>query len=223
MSTQPTAAAFAESALPPRPLLRGWFHLCAAFLAAAGVVALLLLAHRPSAYVGSAIFGASLILLYGTSASYHRIMWGRVRRNIVKRLDHAMIFVLIAGTYTPFCLRLPSRPWGISMLSVVWGIAGAGILLKLAWPNAPRWLSVACYVGLGWMSLIAAPALVHWLPPAALALLPLGGAIYTVGGVVYALARPDPWPRVFGYHEIFHLMTILGSAVHYSLVVYVVR
>src|SRR3989304_7411759 len=134
---------FATALSSQRPRLRGVSHVVAAIVATTlGAPALLLIADSPRAYVGAAVFAASLILLYGTSAGYHRMTWTPRLRGIAKRLDHAMIFVLIAGTYTPFCLLVPSDAWGISLLSVVWGIAGAGGLLKLAWPGAPRWLSV---------------------------------------------------------------------------------
>ena len=201
-----------------RPALRGWLHAITVLAVVAGAAVLLLVADSARAYVGGAVFAASLFLLYGTSATYHRVHWAPTARRVVKRLDHAMIFVLIAGTYTPLCLQV-SLAWGIPMLSVVWGIAGAGIVLKLLWPDGPRWLSVALYVALGWLALAAVSELVTWFSVVELALLGIGGALYTVGGVVYAIRRPDPWPRVFGYHEIFHLFVVAGSALHYSLVV----
>jgi hemolysin III len=205
-----------------RPALRGVLHLIAAGLAVAGTVLLLLVADSPSGYVGGAIFASSLMLLYGTSATYHQIRWQPNWRRTVKRLDHAMIFVLIAGTYTPFCLDV-SLAWGIPLLSVVWGLAGAGVLLKLVWPDGPRWLSVGLYVGLGWVALVAASEVIDQYLGSPLALLILGGALYTVGGVVYALGRPNPWPRVFGYHEVFHAFVVGGSAVHYAAIaIYVV-
>ncbi len=200
-----------------RPALRGVLHLVAAVLAVAGTVLLLLLADSPSGYVGGALFGASLMLLYGTSASYHQIPWRPAWRRIVKRLDHAMIFVLIGGTYTPFCLDV-RLAWGIPLLSVVWSLAAAGALLKIAWPDAPRWLSVALYVGLGWIALAGASEVLARYSATPVALLVLGGALYTVGGIVYALQRPDPWPRVFGYHEVFHSFVVAGSAVHYAAI-----
>ncbi len=204
--------------LPQRPLLRGMSHLLAAFAAIAGTVLLLLLADSARAYIGAAIFGASLILLYSTSAAYHRLPWSPRLRGIARRLDHAMIFTLIAGTYTPLGLLVLNTAWWISMLSVVWGLAGAGIILKLAWPDAPRWLSVLMYATIGWLSLLTAPLLVSLLAAGPLALLLLGGVLYTLGGVVYALGKPSPFPRVFGYHEVFHLLVIAGSVTHFSLV-----
>jgi hemolysin III len=207
-----------EHVIPRRPLLRGVFHLAAAFVAIAGAVLLLLLAHSARMYVGVAIFGASLILLYTTSALYHRITWSPRLRDIFRRLDHAMIFTLIAGTYTPFCLLVLNTAWWISTLSVVWGIAGAGIIMKLIWPAAPRWMTVTLYLIAGWLALLAAPKLLAWFTAGPLALLVLGGVLYTVGGLVYAVRKPDPCPRVFGYHEVFHILVIAGSVVHYSLV-----
>ena len=205
-------------AIAQRPALRGAFHLAAAIAAIAGTVLLVLLANSARAYVGGAVFGASLILLYTTSAAYHRINWSPRLRGIVRRLDHSMIFVLIAGTYTPICLLVLNTAWWISMLSVVWGIAGAGIILKIAWPRAPKLLSVAFYLTIGWLALVATPQLGSWFTAGPLALLLLGGLLYTLGGVIYALRRPNPFPRVFGYHELVHLLVIAGSVLHYSLV-----
>jgi hemolysin III len=200
-----------------QPLLRGVLHLGAFIAAIAGGAWLLLIAEGPSAYVGGAIFAASLILLYGTSASYHRIRSRPLIQRTLRRMDHAMIFVLIGGTYTPFCLKI-SLAWGIPILSVVWAIAGVGVLLRVFWLGGPRWLRVTLYVMLGWLALIAAPELLEEFPPVALIMLVLGGVLYTLGGLVYAAQRPDPWPRVFGYHEAFHLLVIGGSAVHYLLI-----
>jgi hemolysin III len=206
-----------------RPALRGVLHLIAAALAVAGTVLLLLRADSPTGYVGGAVFASSLMLLYGTSATYHRVLWRPSWRHSVKRVDHAMIFVLIAGTYTPFCLDVHVA-LGISLLAVVWSLAGAGVALKLVWPDGPRWLSVALYVGLGWIAVFGASAVLARYSATPVTLLVLGGALYTLGGIIYALRRPDPWPRVFGYHEVFHAFVVAGSAVHYAAIAaYVVR
>ena len=200
-----------------RPALRGLLHLAAAVAAMFGAALLLLIAGSPTGYVGAAIFGVSLIALYGTSATYHQLTrwpsWGRV----AKRLDHAMIFLLIAGTYTPFCLKV-SLAWGIPVLAVVWSLAGTGALVKLFWPAGPRWLSVVLYMGLGWVGLGAVSEVLSVYTTMPLVLLAAGGLLYTAGGIVYGLRRPDPWPRVFGYHEVFHALVVAGSAVHFAAV-----
>lgn len=217
MSSEPQAVALAYELPAERPALRGVLHLGAALAAVAGAAWLLLIADSPTGYVGAAVFAASLILLYGTSATYHRIAWGPTARRVVKRVDHSMIFVLIAGTYTPFCLHV-SLAWGIPMLSVVWSLAGAGALLKVLWPDSPRWLGVTLYIGLGWVALAAASEVLDVFSAAPIVMLALGGALYTLGGIVYALRRPNPLPRVFGYHEVFHALVVAGSAVHFSIV-----
>jgi hemolysin III len=139
-------------------------------------------------------------------------------RAALKRLDHSMIFVLIGGSYTPVCLLALDRAWGISLLAVVWSIVGAGSALKVAWPSSPRWLGVGLYLATGWIGVVAAWEIFDWLTTYSAALLIGGGVLYSVGGVIYGLRRPDPFPRVFGYHEVFHVLVIGGSALHYTLV-----
>jgi hemolysin III len=217
---QPAAAAISPTA--PRPVLRGTLHLGAALVAPFGLALMLRMSESARAYVGAAIFGATLIACFGVSASYHLGRWRGSLHRSMKRIDHAMIFALIAGTYTPFCLLVLGGGWGISMLSVVWTIAGAGMLLKIAWPDAPRWLSVGLYLGVGWLAIIAAAPIVSALPAAALAVLVLGGALYSLGAVTYALRRPDPNPRIFGYHEVFHALVVAGALTHFSLVTFYV-
>ena len=216
MAMDATARATREEP-PERPALRGVFHLFAAIAAVLGGAWLLINANSPSGYVGGAIFASSLMALYVTSATYHRIAWRPKLQRIFKRMDHAMIFVLIAGTYTPFCLDV-SLAWGIPMLSAVWAFAGLGALIKVLWPDAPRWLGVSLYLGLGWVALFAASEVLQTYSVAPIAMLSGGGAMYTVGALVYALRRPDPWPRVFGYHEVFHLLVVAGSVMHYSAI-----
>ena len=201
-----------------RPLLRGYFHLAAALAAVVGFVVLLSLADSPRAYIGGAIFAASLIALYAISGTYHTITWGRRAHAVLRRLDHAMIFVLIAGTYTPLCLLAASDAWGLSLLAIVWSIAGVGIALKLLWPGAPRWLGVGLYLATGWVGLVAATELTDWFALVPLLLLAGGGLLYSAGGLIYTLRRPDPFPSVFGYHEVFHVLVIGGSVLHYSLI-----
>jgi len=209
---------------PRQPLLRGFLHLGACLAAVAGIVVMLLLAHDVRSYVGASVFGASLIVVYGTSASYHRLAWGRRMNDLMRRLDHAMIFFLIAGTYAPFCLIVLDNSWGIGLLSITATIAGIGALTRLAWLNSPRWLAVALYLATGWVALLAVSQILQKLDVAPLSLLVLGGVAYTVGGVAYAAKRPDPWPRVFGYHEVFHSFTIMGSSLHFlAVAVFVLR
>lgn len=211
-------AELTSSTNEPRPLLRGALHGIAAVLTPFAMLWLLLRADSPRQYVGAAIFGTSMLLLYTSSASYHLAPWPARLRRVMKRVDHSMIFVLIGGTYTPFCLIVLGNGWGIPMLSVVWTLAAAGVLLKVLCPDAPRWLGVTLYIGLGWVGAIAAVPVVSALPVAAIVMLVLGGQLYTVGAIIYALRRPNPSPRFFGFHEVFHTFVIAGSAVHFSLI-----
>ena len=212
----------AEALTFERPMLRGTLHLFAAFAAIGGTVWLLLIANSPTGYVSAAIFGTSLMLLYGTSATYHQIPWPPTWRHIPKRIDHAAIFVLIAGTYTPFCLNV-NLAWGIPLLSVVWSLAAVGMIMKLVWPYGPRWLSFALYAGLGWVGIIGVSAAFAAYATSPIALLLAGGLMYNIGGTIYALKRPDPWPRVFGFHEVFHTFVVAGSLLHFTAIaVYVI-
>jgi hemolysin III len=198
--------------------MRGTLHLAMAILAPFGLVLLLFIADSPRAYVGASIFAATLIALYTTSASYHIVPWPSSLRGVMKRLDHSMIFALIAGTYTPFCLIVLGNGWGITMLSLVWTFAGLGMLRAVFWPNAPRWLNVGLYLAVGWLALIPAVEVVTRMHIGAIATLLAGGACYTLGAIVYAMKRPNPFPRVFGFHEVFHALVIAGSLIHFALI-----
>jgi hemolysin III len=213
---QPAAPAVRDD--EQRPLMRGTLHLAAAMLAPFGLVLLLMLADSPRRYVGASIFATSLLLLYASSASYHMVPWPARLRSIMMRVDHSMIFVLIAGTYTPFCLVILDYSWGIPMLAIVWTLAGTGVLMKVLWPRAPRWLSVGLYLGIGWMGVIPASQVQAGLPAPGIVLLVLGGVLYSSGAVMYGLQRPNPFPRVFGFHEVFHVFVIAGSVAHFILV-----
>lgn len=208
----------ASATAAPRPLLRGTLHLVGAILAPIGLLALMLIADSPRRYVGAAIFSTSLILLYTSSATYHLVPWPDGLRRVMKRIDHSMIFVFIAGTYTPFCLIVLGYEWGIPMLSVVWTLAAAGVLTAVFWPRAPRWFTVGTYLALGWIGVIPAVQVVQAMSNPQLALLTLGGALYTIGAVIYARRWPDPYPRLFGFHEIFHACVVAGSAIHFALI-----
>jgi len=191
-------------------------HLVAAIFAPFALVALLLVASSPRAYVSGAIFGVGLILLFGTSAAYHLVPW-RPAKAVLKRADHSTIFVFIAATYTPFCLLVLGDAWGIPLLTAVWLSTAAGIALRVGWADVPRWLGVGLYLGLGWLALVAVWPFVQRAPEILPALV-AGGLLFSLGGVVYALRRPDHFPRVFGYHEVFHLLVILGAAINYGVI-----
>ena len=209
----------ASKAVPDaRPLLRGYIHLVAATTTPFALFLLLLLSDSPRDYVGGAIFGASLILVFTTSAAYHVVSWNASHRDVVRRIDHAMIYVLIGGTYTPFTLKLLGDAWGISVLSVVWGLAGVGIIMRAFVPSAPRWLAVSTYLAIGWIGLIPIVQVAAALPLKALLLLIAGGLLYSLGGLVYLYRRPDPMPRVFGYHEMFHSMVVIACGIFYYVV-----
>jgi hemolysin III len=204
------------TATPQKPLLRGVSHEVAAAFAVAGWAALLQAAPGRRALLAAAVYGLALTAQFAISALYHRPRWDTRARLVMRRLDHAAIFLLIAGTYTPFCLLLPGG--GRGLLVAVWAGALAGMVLSVAWPLAPKWLMAALTVGLGWVIVPLLPALHVTIGAGGLWLLAGGGVAYTVGALVYATRRPDPFPRVFGYHEVFHALVILAAALHYVAV-----
>ncbi len=168
--------------------------------------------------VSFAVFGTTLILMYASSTLYHMLNISPNALMVFRRIDHIMIFMLIAGSYTPICLVPLRGPWGWSIFGSVWGVAVIGTFLKIFAMNVPRWLSTLIYVSMGWMCLIAIYPLVKTLELSGLFWLALGGAFYSTGAVIYAIQKPDPFPGVFGYHEIWHLFVLLGSAAHFWLV-----
>jgi hemolysin III len=198
-----------------RPRLRGVFHQYAFFVSLASGTLLVLLAATTRASVAVAIYAASVSALFGVSALYHRVTWTAPARRRLRRLDHAMIFLLIAGTYTPVGLLVLEGTLATVVLAVVWGGAVAGIVLELAWTGAPRWLGGTVYLALGWVAVVAMPQLFARLGVAGGLLIVAGGVVYSAGAAVYALRRPDPVPAVFGYHEVFHLLVIAGVAAHF--------
>ena len=202
-----------------RPRFRGVTHKYAFFASLITGAVLLLVAPTRKAGVAPAVYAASVSALFGTSALYHPITWKPAARRWMRRLDHSMIFVLIAGTYTPFAVLVLHGTLGRVVLGVVWGGALIGIVLKLVWIDAPKWLIAIVYVALGWVGVVTIPEVSTRAGLGAVALLVVGGVLYTVGAVIYALRRPDPSPRVFGYHEIFHLLVIAAAATHYAAVV----
>jgi hemolysin III len=201
---------------PEKPLLRGLSHEIAAVVALVAWVALALAAGPGRARVAANVYGASLLTLFAVSGAYHRRTWSPRARLLMRRLDHSAIFVLIAGTYTPFCLLLPPAT-GLPLLAVAWGGAAGGVLQSILWVRAPRPLVAAVYVLLGWVVVPVLPSLRAAIGGGAIALLLGGGAAYTAGAVVYALRRPDPFPRVFGYHEVFHALVVVAAACHFAV------
>jgi len=210
----PTQAA-ADPEVRAKPRMRGVLHQYAFFVSLGTGTLLLLLAATTRASVAAAVYAASVSALFGTSALYHRVTWTPPVRRRMRRLDHAMIFLLIAGTYTPVGLLVLHGTLATVVLAVVWGGALAGIVLELAWTGAPRWLEGTVYLALGWVAVAAMPQLFARLGMAGGLLIVVGGLIYSVGAAVYALRRPDPVPAVFGYHEVFHLLVIAGVAAHF--------
>jgi len=202
-----------------KPRLRGVIHYWSFLVSiAAGATLITVSAATVSATAGwaTAVYGATVLGLFGVSALYHRRWWVSLRvRAWMKRLDHSMIFLFIAGTYTPFTLLAMPQPTGYVVLSIVWGGAVLGVALKLLWPHAPRWLGTPIYIALGWVAIFVVPDLLHHAGVAALVLILVGGAFYTLGAVFYATRWPNPWPRVFGHHEFFHAATVLAATAHY--------
>jgi hemolysin III len=207
-----------------KPRLRGVFHQWAFFVSLAAGALLVAIAPAGRATLATAIYALTVAGLFGVSAVYHRVNWASTRaRRWMRRLDHSMIFCLIAGTYTPFALLVLEGTLATTILVGVWAGALAGIVLNLVWVEAPKWVTAAVYIALGWVAVIALPDLASQLGATAIALIGAGGILYTAGAVIYALRRPDPVPAVFGYHEIFHVLVIAAAALQYAVIaVYVI-
>ena len=204
-----------------KPKLRGVFHEIGFYAAVATGVVLVVTAEPGKARTAAAIFASCVALCFGASALYHRPTWAPRARAWLARLDHAGIYFLIAGTYAPFGLIVMSRAWAIPILATVWGGAFLAIVLKLFWVRAPKRLSAAIALALGWVAAAAFPQLLK-LSTVGLLLVIAGGILYTAGAVIYALRRPDPIPRVFGYHELFHVLTVAAAACQYVAVAFYV-
>jgi hemolysin III len=199
--------------------MRGWLHLWSfgvSVLACATLIAVAAAVVGTGAALATAVYSVTIMGLFGVSALYHRRTWTTVRsRMIMKRLDHSMIFLFIAGTYTPVAALAMEPSTARWVLIVVWAGALAGVALKLVWPGAPSWLAVPIYIALGWVAVFVFPEMLHRGGVAAFVLIIAGGLLYTAGAVFYATKRPNPWPATFGYHEFFHAATVLAAACHY--------
>ncbi|MGW6207890.1 PAQR family membrane homeostasis protein TrhA [Streptomyces sp. NPDC055089] len=206
-----------------KPRMRGWLH-AGMFPAVliAGIV-LIALADSTRGRIACAIYIATACLLFGVSAVYHRGTWGPRGEAVLRRLDHANIFLIIAGTYTPLTLLLLPESTGTPLLWAVWAAAVAGIAFRVFWVGAPRWLYTPCYIAMGWAAVFFLPDFMRTGGIAVLVLVVVGGLLYSAGGVIYGIKRPNPSPRFFGFHEVFHSLTLAAFVVHYvgiSLVAY---
>jgi hemolysin III len=208
-------APLAEVVEAAKPRLRGWLHAGMAPLALAGGIVLICLATTPSGVVGGTVFLAASVLLFGTSGLYHRGTWGLRGQAILRRMDHSNIYLFIAATYTPLALILLNGTSRMILLVLIWSTALGGLLFRLVWLSAPRWLYTVLYVVMGWAALGWLQAFYHAAGLAVLILLVAGGVCYTLGALVYARKRPNPSPSWFGFHEIFHIGTIGGFVCHY--------
>jgi len=201
-----------------KPHLRGWIHAGVAPLVLVASIVLVVLSPTAAAKWSTAVFGLSAVMLFGTSAIYHRGRWSPRTAAVLRRLDHTNIFLIIAGTYTPLAvLLLPKRTAEI-LLVIVWGGALLGLLARVFWLGAPRWVYVPVYVALGWVAVAFLPQFYRSGGPAIMWLVIAGGLAYTLGAVVYGLKRPNPSPRWFGFHEVFHALTVVGFTCHYVAV-----
>lgn len=208
-----------EAILKPR--LRGVLHQWAFVASVVAGIGLVLEAASVRARLAVTVYALSVAALFGTSALYHRVDWRRLgARRWMRRVDHTMIFVLIAGTYTPFSLLVLHGTLGVVILIAVWSAALAGAVFKLIWIDAPSWLGATTYIVIGWIAVIALPELLDRLGLLAVAALALGGILYSAGGVIYARKRPDPVPGVFGYHELFHALVIAAAGLQYAVVAF---
>lgn len=201
-----------------KPRLRGWLHLVAAPVALVAGIVLVALSPTAPARVAAAVFGLTGVVQFGVSALYHRGAWGPRANATLKRLDHANIFLLIAGSMTPFAVPLLDGHGGGALLWTAWLGAAAGVVFRIVWVGAPRWLYTPSYVALGWVAAFYLPDILAVMGPAVVALLLIGGGLYSVGGLIYALKRPDPSPRWFGFHEVFHALTLAAFTAHYAAI-----
>lgn len=215
ITEEPVLGRFPASLEEIKPRLRGWLHAAVAPLSFVSFLVMMVIAEDITVRAGAAVFMVSALLLFSCSAIYHTRTWNEQARVVWKRIDHANIFLLIAGSYTPFSLLLLSTEHAIIMLSIVWGGALLGVAFRVFWVGAPRWIYVPLYVALGWAAVLYWGEFVDAAPTAVIVLMVVGGGLYTIGAVVYGFKWPNPWPRWFGFHEVFHTLTIAAFIVHY--------
>ena len=210
-----------EPPVPVKPRLRGVLHQWAFVSSLPLGVALVVAAEDVRARIAVTVYAVSLVALFGISALYHRVNWRSLTaRRWMRRLDHSMIFVVIAGSYTPFALLALHGPLAVAILVAVWAGALGGVVLNLVWSSAPKWLRAMLYVALGWVAVAALPQLAAAIGTGGLTLVALGGVLYTLGAVVYSVKRPDPVPSVFGYHEIFHALVTIAAALQFAVIAF---
>jgi hemolysin III len=208
--------------LRTRPRFRGVTHEWAFFVSIGVGAALIISAHGARATVSAAVFAAAVAAMFGASGLYHRVLWTSVeRRRLFAKVDHAAIYLLIAGTYTPFGLLVLNGAWRWTVLAIVWTGTAAAIALKLVWGTAPKWVPAVIGISLGWVGIIAFPQLTR-IGAGGLALVLAGGICYTLGAIIYARRRPDPVPHAFGYHELFHLLVVAAAACQYVAIAFFV-
>jgi hemolysin III len=208
---------------PPRPRLRGRIHQVAFFCSIPAGIVLVTLARGAAATAVSVIYAVSLTAVFGASAAYHRGSWSPNARRWMKRIDHSMIFVLIAGSYTPIAVLALHGPWEVVLLSLAWAGAGVGIVLKMARPDGLSMTTATLYMAMGWLILVVLPQLLRGISLPGLILMACGGILYTAGAIVFATRRPDPRPLVFGYHEIWHAFMVAAAICHYVMILLILR
>lgn len=209
--------------LPPKPSLRGVFHQYAFFAALAGGLTLVALAEGARARFAVAVYAFALAAMFGASALYHRAQWRSARaRAWARRVDHSMIFLFIAGTYTPFALLAFTGAVPAVVLACVWGGAALGVVLNVSWIDAPKWVTAPVYLLVGWVGVVAAPQLFTEVNLASAVLVVVGGVLYTLGAVAYATHWPDPFPTTFGFHEVFHVLVVAAAATQFVAISLVV-
>ena len=203
---------------PPKPRLRGRIHQVAFFVSLPAGVVLILIANGPAAIAVASVYAVSLTAVFGSSAVYHRGHWTERARRWLKRVDHSMIYILIAASYTPVAALVLGGTWEVVLLSVIWAGAVVGVTMKMARPDGLSIASAALYMVLGWLAILALPQLVREMTTAELVLLLAGGLLYTIGAIVFATRRPDPSPTTFGYHEVWHSFMVAAAACHYAMI-----